>query len=178
MRVSFRSVHQRKLPVHPEDAAFLIDDLGGTSDELWPIETWSPLWVDGPLGIGADAGHGPLRYRVVAYEPERRVRFEFLREGPWQSGLKGEHWFDVVDSGGASFLRHTLEVKATGLTALRWKFIVLPLHDAMMAELMKRAEACFTDGPLKRPVRFSGYVRFLRDKCPSFKGQRRQLVAA
>ncbi|UNO43730.1 DUF2867 domain-containing protein [Streptomyces sp. MST-110588] len=32
---------------------------------------------DRPLGVGAYGGHGPVRYRVSAYDPGRRIRFDF-----------------------------------------------------------------------------------------------------
>ena len=71
------NVHQRTLPVPVDEAGFLIDDLAGPDDRLWPYDRWPAIRFDHPLQVGAKGGHGPFRYKVGAYAPGRRVQFVF-----------------------------------------------------------------------------------------------------
>src|SRR5918992_4999972 len=83
------SIHTRELPVPVEEVGRILDTLAGPDDKIWPIERWpnDPIGFDRPLGVGARGGHGPIRYTVVAYEPGRRIAFEFEpRAGP-----RGQH---------------------------------------------------------------------------------------
>ena len=63
------NVHERALPVPAASAGRLLDGLGGRPDLLWPGESWPPMRFDRPLQVGADGGHGPIRYRVEEHAP-------------------------------------------------------------------------------------------------------------
>ena len=72
-----RNVHERVINAPIESLGALLDGLGQKDDRLWPSQSWPPMVLDRPLAVGADGGHGVIRYYVSEYEPGRRVRFTF-----------------------------------------------------------------------------------------------------
>lgn len=150
-----RNVHERALPVPADQAGALLDHLAGPDDSLWPAPRWPALRLDRPLGVGAQGGHGPVRYHVTEYEPGHRVRFTFDR-------AIGVHEFRVVPDGAAQCrLVHILEGRLHGSTLLRWLVAVRWLHDALVEDALDNAELALT-GTLAQPARWSPWVRFLR----------------
>lgn len=150
--------HERTLPAPPERIGRLVDALGSPDDALWPADRWPALQLDKPLQVGARGGHGPMRYHVVAHEPGTLVRFRFT--GP--PGFVGEHEFLVERAGrGASRLRHALTLRPIGNARLTWPLFYAPLHDALIEDLMDRAEAVVKGEPYV-PREWSRRVRFLR----------------
>jgi hypothetical protein len=158
MRV--RNVHQRLLPGPPERVGALIDGLAGPDDRLWPGDRWPPIRFDRPLGVGADGGHGPIRYRVAGYDPGRRVAFRFTR----MPGLDGGHHLEAEPAaGGAVLLRHVAEGRLGGRMLVAWPLVIRPLHNALIQDLLDRAELAVT-GTVASPNRWSRWVRLLRGR--------------
>ena len=58
-------------------------------------------------------------------------------------------------------LRHEAVGRVTGAMRLLWPLAVRPAHDALLADLLDRAEAVLGSGPA-RPARWSPWVRLLR----------------
>lgn len=111
---------------------------------------------DRPLGVGADGGHGSIRYAVVSYEPGRRIVFEFAPN----SGLSGTHGFEVDALGPQrSRLTHFLEAQTSA-----WMRPIVPIligwHDAMVETALDRAELEAT-GSLTRPTRIPRWLRIV-----------------
>lgn len=152
-----RNVHQRRFHRRPEHVGTLLDELGGPHDRLWPSPPWPPLRLDRPLQVGAAGGHGPIRYEVEAYVPGSVVRFRFAPH----LGADGTHTFVVLPDGEGSMLRHELEASTSGWMRLAWPLVVRWLHDALLEDLLDRAETEL-DGAVARPARWSPWVRVLR----------------
>lgn len=151
-----RNVHERRLSVPAHEVGPLLDRLGGPDDVLWPSPAWEPMVLDGPVAVGAVGGHGSIRYRVTAHEPGRRVEFTF---DPGQ-GLDGTHTLSVHPDGvGHSVLRHVIEGRVTGGMRLLWPAAVRWMHDAVLEDLLDRAEAATGGRP--HPHRWSSWVRLL-----------------
>jgi hypothetical protein len=92
--------------------------------------------LDKPLGLGATGGHGPIRYSVVAYEPGKKVTFEFISP----RGFVGKHWFEVLGHGASgTMLRHTIEMSLVGSARLSWPVAIRPLHDALVEDALTKA---------------------------------------
>jgi hypothetical protein len=142
------NVHTRTVG---DGAGALIDTLSGPDDRLWPGHPWPPMRLDGPLGVGAAGGHGPIRYTVAEYEPGRRARFRF-------TGPRGFHGFHEFTADGPH-LRHRIAMTVTGMARLSWPLVFRPLHDALLEESLDRA--CETTGAPCAPARRSLYVRLL-----------------
>ena len=66
-----RNVHERVINAPIEPLGALLDGLGQKDDRLWPSQGWTPMVLDRPLALGADGGHGAIRYYVSEYEPGR-----------------------------------------------------------------------------------------------------------
>ena len=112
---------------------------------------------DRPLGVGADGGHGPIRYSVEEYIPGRRVKFRF--SGP--RGFNGRHWFEVVPEGeAATVLRHAIAMRAEGPALLSWPLAIRHLHDALIEDALTVAQASLGIEPDIVP--WSPWVRILR----------------
>ncbi|MBO0876227.1 MAG: SRPBCC family protein, partial [Pseudonocardia sp.] len=136
----------------------LLDRLGGPADVLWPSPAWQPMVLDRPVGVGAVGGHGPFRYRVTAHRPGRRVEFTFE---PGQE-VRGTHTFTAQPSGeGRTVLRHIADAEVTGVMRVLWPLAARWLHDAVVEDLLDRAEVAVGTGPA-RPARWSPWVRLLR----------------
>lgn len=152
------NVHSRVLPgADANEAGALLDGLATDHDRLWPGDTWPPVRFDRPLSVGADGGHGPIRYRVEGYAPRQWVLLRFT--GP--RGVDGFHEFAVLPRPDGVELRHTLVIHTRGPARLSWPFVIRWLHDALLEDLLDRAEREVT-GTVRRPARWSWYVRILR----------------
>lgn len=157
IRMKVLNVHERGLQATPDRVGALIDSLASTDDMLWPKHSWPRMKFDGPLGIGARGGHGPIRYVVDAYTPQQSIRFRFTAP----AGFEGTHGYEViVASSRAVVLRHTLEMRATGPALLSWPLIFRPLHDALIEDSLATAEVSLGASPSVQP--WSSWVKFLR----------------
>jgi hypothetical protein len=145
-----RNVHTRRFPrpVPPE----LLATLGTEDDRLWPVADWPPTRLDGPAVPGTTAGHGPVRYVLSEVSPDH-LRFRFTAP----KGLHGYHEFTVS----GDTLTHVLAGTLHGAARLSWPLVFRPLHNALLEQLLDRAELAVT-GRVSRPARWSRYVRFLR----------------
>ncbi|MDH6678729.1 hypothetical protein M2284_002942 [Rhodococcus sp. LBL1] len=153
-----RNFHARSLPATPDEIGRLVDAVAGPEDLLWPVDHWPPMRFDMPLGIGADGGHGPVRYTVVGYTPGQWIRFRFNGSG----GFVGFHELSVRPDGpDRTELSHLLTANAHGKDLLRWLLVLRPLHDALVEDLLDRAERAVA-GTVHTPARWSPYVRRLR----------------
>ncbi len=157
------------IPSSVDEVGRMIDTLGSAGDAVWPHEKWPPMKLDRPLQVGAVGGHGPIRYRVESYESGRRVRFRFLSP----EGFVGTHGFDVEDAGGgASKLRHVIEMRTVGMAVLNWSLIIRPLHDALLEDALDKVQGAFRDaGP---PRAWPRRVVFLRWLVRKSGGRRRR----
>ncbi|WP_206443284.1 DUF2867 domain-containing protein [Candidatus Protofrankia californiensis] len=141
-------------------AASLIDGLAGDDDRLWPVQAWPAMRFDRPLGIGADGGHGPIRYTVTEYEPGRSVTFTFHPP----TRLRGHHRL----AADGDTLRHELVARPVGWGHLSWPVVFRWLHDALIEDMLDRAESSGTNqessgvDQVNRSHRWSSWVRLLR----------------
>jgi uncharacterized protein DUF3995 len=168
------SIHTRELPVPVQELGQILDTLAGPDDKIWPIERWpnDPIGFDRPLGVGARGGHGGIPYTVVAYEPGRRIAFEF-EPG---SGLRGHHRFEVepIDSDRAR-MRHVLDVEANGIYRLV-RPVFLGMHDALVEDLLDKAELAAT-GRLARAARWPRWLRLANRIEVALRPRRGRLAA-
>lgn len=152
------NVHQRLLPAKMAEAGRLIDAVAEPGNALWPSPPWPVMVLDRPLGPGADGGHGPIRYRCLNHQPGRRVEFEFRPPTP----VRGTHAVELIEHPDGVLLQHTLIAEPVGIAgALAWSVVFRALHDALLEDLMDRAETALGRPP-RRPAQWSPYVRLLR----------------
>ncbi|HTF50140.1 MAG TPA: SRPBCC family protein [Pseudonocardia sp.] len=151
------NVHQREFRATEDQLGALLDQVAEPGG-LWPSR-WPPLVLDRPLGVGADGGHGPIRYQVVDYQPGRRAVFKFQEP----TDLDGTHTLEVLPGSrpGTAVLRHELTGQPRGLGLLNWTLLIRRLHDALLEDLLDRAGHAVGDPPA-RPARWSVLVRMSR----------------
>jgi hypothetical protein len=152
------NVHAREIAAPADAVGEILDTVGSADDRLWASDIWvaEPVVFDRPLGVGAEGGHGSIRYSVIEYEPARRVVFRFAPGG----GLSGTHRFELEELGAhRSRLTHILEAETS-----RWMRPFVPVligwHDAMVENALDRAELGAT-GALGRPTRIPLWLRIL-----------------
>lgn len=152
------NLHERQIYAPVDEVGTLIDSLGGKNDRLWPRNEWPAMRLNGPLGVGAEGGHGPVRYFVTHYERGRRVEFQFT--GP--AGFTGCHSFTALGNGeDSTLLRHELVLSPHERAVLTWPLFYRPLHDALIEESLDRAQReC--GAPPDRPARRSLWTKILR----------------
>ncbi|MFI1252373.1 DUF2867 domain-containing protein [Streptomyces netropsis] len=150
-----RNIHERVIEAPAETVGALLDRLSSDDDPVFPTPAWPAMRFDRPLGVGAEGGHGPVRYRVGAYEPGSRLRFDFA---PPSDGF---HELTVEPLGpGRCRVRHTLEQTQHGTEALAWALAFRFAHDTVVEEVFDNIERVAT-GSLRRAVRWSPWVRLL-----------------
>ena len=150
------NVHHRLLHASPARVSELLASLGSPDDGLWPRNGWPRMRLDGPVAPGAAGGHGPIRYRVEAWQPGRLVRFRFAG----MRGVDGWHAFEILDATPHHcVLEHRMEARLTGMAGLRWTFLIRPLHDACVEDALSQAQASLGETP--RTVPWSPAVRLL-----------------
>lgn len=138
------NTHQREVAAPASEVGPLIDSLASKNDRLWPRNEWPAMRLNGPLGVGAAGGHGPVCYFVTAYEPGSQIEFQFT--GP--SGFNGQHSFTVIGlADNSTLLRHELLMSPSGMAKLTWPLFFQPLHDALIEESLDRAENEFSSSP-------------------------------
>jgi len=153
-----RNIQQRTIAAPAAAVGALLDRLATRDDPIWPTPTWPRLVLDDGLTPGSRGGHGPIRYSVVAYEPGRRVRFEFDRG----LGIVGYHELLLTDEGpGRCRLTHTIQGRTEGRFRLLWPLAVRWLHEALVKDLLARADVVAT-GQVRDIPRWSVWVRAMR----------------
>lgn len=152
-----RNVHERVIEAPAAAVGALLDRLSAADDPIFPTPAWPRMRLDGPLAVGADGGHGRIRYHVTAYEPGRRVRFGT----PPGGGLDGYHELTVAPLGaGRCRVRHVLQCETRGLLRLQWACVIRHIHDTMIEEIFDNIERAAADG-VALPMRWSPWVRLL-----------------
>lgn len=152
------NVHVREIVAPSAVVGQILDTLGSADDRLWASDIWvaEPVIFDRPLGVGADGGHGSIRYSVTEYEPGRRIVFAFSPG----SGLSGTHSFELETLGpDRCRLTHLLAAETKG-----WmrpiKPILIGWHDAMVETALDRVELEAT-GSLTRRTHVPGWLRIV-----------------
>ncbi|GAA0036987.1 SRPBCC family protein [Brevibacterium metallidurans] len=138
-----RNVHQREVPASAEEVWALVERLGTAADCLWPSDRWPALRLDRGVAIGSKGGHGPIRYHVAEVEEGTWVRFAFDPAG----GFVGGHEFRLESTDHGTRLAHELEVHAPGIVLTG---LILPLHDALLEDLLDDLEANIRRVPSRR----------------------------
>lgn len=153
---TLRNVHERVVEAPAEAVGALLDRLSSPDDPISPSPLWPPIRFDRPLGVGADGGHGFIRYSVGAYEPGRRIRFDF------PPPERGFHALEIEPlDGGRCRVRHVLEQPQGVRETVVWALVVRPLHDAMIEDLLDNVvRAAVPDAPV-RPARWTRRARLL-----------------
>jgi Protein of unknown function (DUF3995) len=153
-----QNLHVREIEASASVVGDILDTLGSPDDRVWASEIWvaEPVVFDRPLGVGADGGHGSIRYSVVEYERGKRVVFRFSPGG----GLSGTHRFELEPlQPERTRITHFLEAQTS-----RWMRPLVPIligwHDAMVETAFDRVEREAT-GSLERRTTIPRWLRIV-----------------
>lgn len=101
-------------------------------------ENWPKMYLDKGLRLGSKGGHIPIKYEVVEIVPNELVRFKFIAP----QGFEGYHQFEVKGlKNNSSELVHTINMDIVGMGIFTWYFAILHLHNALLRDLLAKAEA-------------------------------------
>lgn len=150
-----RNTHERVIDASASTVGALLEDLGQAGDRIWPSPAWVPMKLDRPVEVGADGGHGPIRYHVTEYEPGRRIRFDFHE----RTGVTGFHEFTVEALGPDRCLaRHHMDVDLHGMMRVLFPAAIESMHDAVLEDLLDNLERAAT-GTVSSPATWSPWAR-------------------
>jgi hypothetical protein len=153
-----RNVQHRAIGAPPDKVGALFGTLASVDDRLWPAGEWPAMHLDAGVTPGSRGGHGPIHYGVTAFDPGRRVRFDF-EPG---KGFDGYHELSVAEDGpDRCILTHVIVAKTSGRMLLLWPLAVRWLHEALIEELFDNAERATTGRLRGAPAHGSWWVRQL-----------------
>lgn len=122
------NVHERIVPATPEQVWTLLSRIGSDQDRIGLLPSWFSL----PEGLvpGAPVLHGPMKYRVGAVEPNRRLWFDT------PDAFTGGHGFTLTPSGDGTLVRHEVKGRTVGVVRWIWPLVIRRGHDAALEALL------------------------------------------
>lgn len=147
-----------RIIARPKDALVeLFSKLATPDDPIWPKEKWPAIRFKEGLKIGANGGHGPIRYQVIAHDPSGMVTFQFQQP----KGFEGVHQFEILEiSPDRTELRHTISMQTTLKGTFLWYVAIRWLHDALLEDALDKVENNLLG--TNRRTEWSLWVKILR----------------
>lgn len=151
------NIHTRKLAEPRERVLALLTTLSSENDRIWPDENWPKMRFEDGMKTGSDGGHGPIRYKLVEYNPNGNIVFNFQKP----VGFNGIHKLEVsaIDSSNTE-IRHTIDMTTTGTGTFLWSVAIGPLHNALIEDAFDKIQDQFGHNFTKS--KWSLWVRVLR----------------
>ena len=169
--IAIENIHERKLQADAQTVGQLLDSLASDDDRLWPKDRWPTMRFDRPLQVGADGGHGTVRYDVEVYQPGQRIWFRF--KAP--RGFHGGHGYEIIPVDEKSvILRHTIRMTISGRALLTWPFLFRPLHNALLEDSLDLAQL-YAQPDAHPASQWSRSVRLLRWLLRSRRKRRKMI---
>ncbi len=151
------NIHKRIINQPKPKVVNLLKTLSTKHDKVWPKDNWPAMRFKNGLKVGAKGGHGIIRYSVEAIDIEEGVVFRFLKP----EGFNGIHKFEIKAMDAKSTeVKHSIIMKTEGLATLKWVFVILWLHDALIENAFDTIENNFLE--TKKFTTWSFWVRIWR----------------
>ena len=149
------NIHKREIQQPKTELAKLFNTLATDNDMMLATDKWSPMKLDKGLQIGSKGGHGPIKYFVTEYKPEKSITFQFDLKG-----FNGFHRFDIIELETNKIeLTHIIDMTTIGSATLKWALAIRWLHDAYIEDAFDKVENHFTKD--KKSTEWNLCVRFL-----------------
>lgn len=150
------NIHKRVMQQPKTEIAKLFNTLATDNDMMLATDKWPPMKLDKGLQVGSKGGHGPIKYFVTEYQPEKSITFQFTL-----TGFDGFHRFDIKELGAnKTELSHIINMTTTGSATLNWGLAIRWLHDAFIEDAFDKVENHFTKD--KKNSEWNLWVRTLR----------------
>ena len=150
------NVHKREIQQPKSELAKLFGTLATDNDMILATDKWSPMKLDKGLQVGSKGGHGPIKYFVTEYQPEKSITFQFDL-----TGFNGFHRFDITElESNKTELSHIIDMTTTGSATFKWTLAIRWLHDAYIEDAFDKVENHFTKD--KKSSKWNLWVRALR----------------
>lgn len=154
------NIHTRLFDQPRSEIVALVKTLATENDALWPKEQWPAMRFKNGIQVGAKGGHGPIRYTVETYDPNKIIQFRFSKP----MGFHGIHKFEVQGiAKQKTEVKHTIAMKTKGKGTFLWFFGIRALHNALIEDAFDKMESHFTQEKKTTPWNF--WVRFLRSRA-------------
>ena len=150
------NIHKREIQQPKSELAKLFNTLATDNDMMLATHKWSPMKLDKGLQVGSKGGHGPIKYFVTEYQPEKSITFQFDL-----TGFNGFHRFDITElESNKTELSHIIDMTTTGSATFKWTLAIRWLHDAYIEDAFDKVENHFTKD--KKNTKWNLWVRTLR----------------
>ncbi len=150
------NIHRRQIAKPRNEVANLMLSLATENDQVWPHELWVPIRFQTDLEVGAQGGHGPIKYTIDHYQPDEKISFVFTSP-VW---LKGYHQILLTDSGVGCQLEHEIVAQADFVKYLVWLLIIRPIHNAVIEDCFTKVERSL--GLTPQVIEWTWWVKLLR----------------
>ena len=148
--------HKREIQQSKAELVKLFNTFATDNDMMLATDKWSPMKLDKGLQVGSKGGHGPIKYFVTEYQPEKSITFQFDL-----TGFNGFHRFDITElESNKTELSHIIDMTTTGSATLKWALAIRWLHDAYIEDAFDKVENHFTKD--KKSSKWNLWVRALR----------------
>ncbi|WP_421877546.1 hypothetical protein [Marinoscillum sp.] len=109
------------------------------------------------IKVGAQGGHGPIKYEVELYDPQEIIQFRFSKP----NGFHGIHKFEIQTlTKTTTEIKHTIDMQTTGKGTLLWLLGIRSLHNALVEDGFDKLENIFQKP--QKITKWNFWVRFLR----------------
>lgn len=151
------NIHTRTINQPIEVVGGLLSSLSSERDKVWPFEAWPAMKFKEGLTLNARGGHGPIRYHISKYTPNKSIEFTILSP----KGFHGTHSYAFMSkTDKTTEVTHTIDMKTEGSGTIIWLFAVKWLHNALLEDSLDKIENQFNKQ--KKNTKRSFYVSLLR----------------
>jgi len=150
------NIHKRVIDEPISKIGELLNTLSTENDMMLATDKWSPMKLDKGLQIGSKGGHGPIKYFITEYNPQKSVTFQFDL-----TGFNGFHKFELnkLDNEKTE-LSHIIDMTTTGSATIKWALAIRWLPDAYIEDAFDKVENHFTKD--KKNSEWSWWVKLSR----------------
>ncbi|MBX3255398.1 MAG: hypothetical protein KF862_14750 [Chitinophagaceae bacterium] len=150
------NIHKRTIQQPSSKIGELLNTLATDNDMMLATNKWSPMRLDRGLQVGSKGGHGPIKYFVTDYQPQKSVTFQFDLKG-----FYGFHKFELTKlDTDRTELSHIIDMTTKGSATIKWALAVRWLHDAYIEDAFDKVENHYTTD--KKVSEWSLWVKILR----------------
>ena len=150
------NIHKRVIQQPEIELAQLFNTLSSDNDRMLATDKWPRMKLDKGLQVGSKGGHGPIKYFLTEYQPEKSITFQFDL-----AGFNGFHRFTLTElAPNKTEFSHVINMITTGSATFKWGIAIRWLHDAFIEDAFDNVENHFIKD--KKSGKWNLWVKTLR----------------